>query len=114
MNSQSIGLSLARQREAFVEKHGSAVTLSCGETRKALIHHSDHALLRSVQSEGGASDKSPVVLVFGGSAWGHVGEGEKVSIGTGKMLRNFIVADPLHPKWRQDIVTELAVVAFPD
>ena len=109
-----IGTSLARAREAFVAAQGSSVTLPNGTVLKAMIHHSDHELLRSVTSDGDAPEKRPVVLVFGGSAWGKFSEGAKVSIGTGKMLRTFIVADPLHPKWRQDIVTELAVVVFPD
>ena len=109
-----IGTSLARAREDFVAAQGSSVTLPSGAVLKAMIHHSDHDLLRSVRSEESGPEKRPVVLVFGGSAWGRVTQGMRVSIGTGGMLRTFIVGDPLHPKWRQDIVTELAVVAVPD
>lgn len=112
--SQSIGLALARQREAFVLRHGTSVLLPSGLSLPALIHHADHELLRSAKNDGEAQEKKAVVLVFGPGAWGLVTEGTKISIGTGGMLRTFIVADPLHPKWRQDIVTELAVVAYPD
>ena len=112
--SQTIGLALARQRDAFVQKHGSAVTLPSGAVLKALVKHGDHDLLRSIRSDGDAPEKRPIVLVFGPGAWGVVTEGAKVSIGAGGMLRTFIVADPLHPKWRQDVVTELVALAFPD
>lgn len=110
----NIGNNLARQRERFIQRQGSDVQMPDGTTRKAMIHHSDHDLLRNDRSEGDGPEKVPLVLVFGGSTWGHVLENSKVTIGVGAMQRDFIVATPLHPKWRQTVVTELAVVAFPD
>ena len=109
----NIGTALARQRERFVAVQGTAVTLPDGSIRPAMVHHSDHELLRSLRDDSDAPEKRPVVFVFGGSAWGAVTEGAKLTIGSGNMARSFIVGDPLHPKWRQGIITEVAVVAFP-
>ena len=109
----NVGVALARQRENFVAKQGTAVTLPGGSIRPAMVHHSDHELLRSLRDDGDAPEKRPVVFVFGGSAWGAVTEGAKLTVGSGNMVRSFIVGDPLHPKWRQGIITEVAVVAFP-
>lgn len=107
----NIGTNLARQRERFIQQHGTSVLLSSGETLNALIKENDHELLRAITNDGDAPEKRPVVLVFAGSAWGTVLENMKVTIGTGTMARNFRLTPPLHPKWRQDVVTELAVVA---
>lgn len=109
----NIGMALARQRERFVAVQGTAVTLPNGTLWNAIVHHSDHELLRSLRDDGDAPEKRPVVFVFGGSAWGAVTEGAKLTVGSGNMVRSFIAGDPLHPKWRQGIITEVAVVAFP-
>lgn len=109
----NLGSNLARQRETFIAGNGTDVTLPDGTTRKALIEHESTEFLRQLPTEDGTSDKTPVVFKLGGSAWGVVTEGMRLVVGSGAMARPFRVAKPLHPKWRQGVVTELAVVAYP-
>lgn len=117
------GAFIQRLNAQTVEREGTIVTLTGGKTLKAIIHADDHALIAGLRNDGDAPEKPPVVFIFSGLAWGYVLEDMKVSIGEDvtlagaskpvAMTRNFRVADPLHPKWNDGIVTELAVVAYP-
>lgn len=124
---------IAKLNARTVREEGTDVRLAGGAVLRAVIVHGDHELIRELQAEQDSPEKRPVVFVFAGDAWGAVIEGMSLSVGgdvvlpgqpgqprsAGKdskvaMERRFIVAAPLHPKWQNDVVTELAVAAYPD
>lgn len=119
---------IERLNARTVHDEGTEVRLVSGAVLRAVIVHGDHQLIRELQAEQDSPEKRPVVFVFAGSAWGMVLEGMSLTVGgdvalpkdksgrsaTAAMARRFIVAAPLHPKWQNDVVTELAVAAYPD
>lgn len=120
------GLLIQSLNARTIAREGTPVTLNTGVTLSAVIHHGDHELLHTVTADDD-QEKKVVVFVFDGTAWGKIAEGMTLTVGgavsvpvpnaqpvTVDMGRPFRVAAPLHPVWLGDVVTELAVAAYPD
>jgi hypothetical protein len=113
-SSSGLGATYARQWAFYIARFGTSVVLPDGSSQKAKIVQGDHELSRSLRGGGDAPEKQPWVFEFSGAAYGLVGEGTVLTVGTGPNLRVFRVGSPLHPHYRNDVCVKHVVVAYPD